>query len=132
MLFSCPISSCVLCRVSQIDKASADVPLVLYLHRGEATLYRALSAESLHKRGYRDVMHAASLRETLAAGTRPPEFVPTVPKAGKRDAGTRSLKRFRDSIHHGGLQKIHVGGSCACVCVCVCMFASARARVRTS
>jgi 23S rRNA G2445 N2-methylase RlmL len=47
-----------------------DLPLLLYLHRGTARLYRVWSGESsLHKRGYRpDVTHKAALRETSAAG----------------------------------------------------------------
>lgn len=54
-----------------IDLDDPDVPLHLYLHRGEAQLYRVCSgAASLHKRGYRtgSAIHKAALRETLAAG----------------------------------------------------------------
>lgn len=32
------------------------------------TLYRDMSGESLHKRGYRDAMHRATLNESAAAG----------------------------------------------------------------
>lgn len=45
----------------------ADVPLFLSLYRDTAVLYRDLSGVSLHKRGYRDVMHKASLNEGIAA-----------------------------------------------------------------
>lgn len=44
-----------------------DVPLFLSLYRDTAVLYRDLSGVSLHKRGYRDVMHKASLNEGIAA-----------------------------------------------------------------
>jgi 23S rRNA G2445 N2-methylase RlmL len=45
-----------------------DLSLLLYLHRGTATLYRVWSGDaSLHKRGYRDVVHRAALRESTAA-----------------------------------------------------------------
>ncbi|KAK3261169.1 hypothetical protein CYMTET_29912, partial [Cymbomonas tetramitiformis] len=46
----------------------ADVPLVLSLHRDRALLYRDMTGVSLHKRGYRDAMHKASLNEATAAG----------------------------------------------------------------
>ena len=49
--------------------ASADVPLFLSLYRDEATLYRDMSGESLHRRGYRDAaIHRAALNESAAAG----------------------------------------------------------------
>jgi len=47
--------------------ATADVPLFLSLYRDSAVLYRDMSGVSLHKRGYRDVMHRASLNEGIAA-----------------------------------------------------------------
>jgi 23S rRNA G2445 N2-methylase RlmL len=51
-----------------VDLSEPDLPLTLYLHRGTATLYRVWSGEaSLHKRGYRTVIHKAALRETTAA-----------------------------------------------------------------
>lgn len=51
-----------------VDVEAPDLPLVLFLQRDEAWLYRSLSGlGSLHKRGYRDAMHRSSLRETLAA-----------------------------------------------------------------
>ena len=49
--------------------ASADVPMFLSLYRDEATLYRDMSGESLHRRGYRDAaIHRAALNESAAAG----------------------------------------------------------------
>lgn len=45
----------------------ADLPLFLSLFRDHAVLYRDMSGASLHKRGYRDVMHRASLSEGIAA-----------------------------------------------------------------
>lgn len=52
-----------------VDTQNAAMPLIVHLEGGGAKLYRALSGcESLHKRGYRRVMHAASLKETTAAG----------------------------------------------------------------
>lgn len=55
-------------RRPSVDAETPDLPLVLFLQRDEAWLYRSLSGlGSLHKRGYRDAMHRSSLRETLAA-----------------------------------------------------------------
>ena len=52
-----------------MDAEGATVPLLLHVHRSKASLYRLLSgASSMHKRGYRDKMHAASLKESVAAG----------------------------------------------------------------
>ena len=48
--------------------AAADVPLYVTLYRDEAILYRDMSGESLHRRGYRSAMHRASLSESAAAG----------------------------------------------------------------
>jgi 23S rRNA G2445 N2-methylase RlmL len=50
--------------------ATADVPLFLALHRGQASLYRDMAGASLHKRGYRfdSPMHRSSLNEAVAAG----------------------------------------------------------------
>eukprot|EP00250_Pteridium_aquilinum_P000901 c11079_g2_i1 orf=98-1687(+) len=48
--------------------ASADVPLFLSVYRDHACLYRDMSGISLHRRGYRDAMHRASLNESIAAG----------------------------------------------------------------
>ncbi|BFI29443.1 hypothetical protein AXG93_1335s1140 [Marchantia polymorpha subsp. ruderalis] len=47
--------------------ASADVPLFFSLYRDRGILYRDMSGVSLHKRGYRDVMHRAGLNEAIAA-----------------------------------------------------------------
>ncbi|CAM6101090.1 unnamed protein product [Calypogeia fissa] len=47
--------------------ASADVPLFLSLYRDHAVLYRDMTGVSLHKRGYRDIMHKAGLNEAVAA-----------------------------------------------------------------
>jgi 23S rRNA G2445 N2-methylase RlmL len=52
-----------------VDLEHPDVSILLYLHRGDATLYKVWSGEvSMHKRGYREVIHRAALRETSAAG----------------------------------------------------------------
>lgn len=52
-----------------VDTDTPDLPLVVYLDSGRALLYRSLSGtRSMHKRGYRDAMHAASLKENVAAG----------------------------------------------------------------
>jgi putative N6-adenine-specific DNA methylase len=51
-----------------VDTNDPDLNILLYLHRGWATLYKVWSGDmSMHKRGYRDVVHAAALRETTAA-----------------------------------------------------------------
>ncbi|MCO5606327.1 hypothetical protein L7F22_060514 [Adiantum nelumboides] len=47
---------------------TADVPLFLSVYRDKVSLYRDMSGISLHRRGYRDAMHKASLNEALAAG----------------------------------------------------------------
>ena len=45
-----------------------DLSLLMYLHKSKASLYRVWSGdESMHKRGYRNVIHKAMLRETTAA-----------------------------------------------------------------
>lgn len=46
----------------------ADLPLFVYIYKNVATIYRDWSGETLHKRGYRDVMHKSSLNESVAAG----------------------------------------------------------------
>ena len=53
-----------------VDVADPDVFFSMYLHGGRCVVYRVWSgAQSMHKRGYRaDVIHKASLRETVAAG----------------------------------------------------------------
>lgn len=48
--------------------ATADVPLFLSVYKDHASLYRDMSGISLHRRGYRDAMHRASLNEAIAAG----------------------------------------------------------------
>eukprot|EP00624_Nannochloropsis_granulata_P004426 evm.model.NODE_31977_length_99932_cov_29.870142.7 len=51
-----------------VDAEDPILPLVLFLQNDEAWLYRSLSGiSSLHKRGYRQLMHKSSLRETTAA-----------------------------------------------------------------
>jgi len=51
-----------------VDTVDPDVSFLLYIHRGKATLYRIWSGEfSMHKRGYRQEVHKAALRETTAA-----------------------------------------------------------------
>lgn len=53
-----------------VDLEDPDLSLLLYLHKGKATLYRVWSGESsMHKRGYRQggAIHKAALRETTAA-----------------------------------------------------------------
>ncbi|KAG5177117.1 hypothetical protein JKP88DRAFT_265158 [Tribonema minus] len=52
-----------------VDTEDPDLPLVIYIDNGRAMLYRGLSgSRSMHKRGYRSAMHAASLKENVAAG----------------------------------------------------------------
>jgi len=51
-----------------VDTEAADLPLFVSVFRDEAVLYRDMSGTTLHKRGYRDVMHKSSLNETVAAG----------------------------------------------------------------
>ena len=47
---------------------AADVPLYVTAWQDYLTVYRDMSGESLHRRGYRSVMHRASLNEAAAAG----------------------------------------------------------------
>ncbi len=51
-----------------VDVADAHLPLFLYVYENRATLYRDLSGQTLHKRGYRSAMHKSSLNECVAAG----------------------------------------------------------------
>lgn len=53
-----------------LSHSEADVPLFLALNNGEASFYRDMAGQSLHKRGYRSdsVMHRSSLNEAVAAG----------------------------------------------------------------
>ncbi|KAG2449789.1 hypothetical protein HYH02_005313 [Chlamydomonas schloesseri] len=46
----------------------ADVPLYVTCYKDTVKVYRDMSGESLHRRGYRDVMHRAALNEAAAAG----------------------------------------------------------------
>ncbi|BDA44812.1 Ribosomal RNA large subunit methyltransferase K/L [Coccomyxa sp. Obi] len=48
--------------------APADLPLYAALWRDHITIYRDMSGDSLHRRGYRSAMHKASLNEAAAAG----------------------------------------------------------------
>ena len=51
-----------------VDTENPDMSIVLYLHKAKATLYKVWSGDqSMHKRGYRELMHKAVLRETTAA-----------------------------------------------------------------
>jgi putative N6-adenine-specific DNA methylase len=51
-----------------VNLESPDLPILLYLHADRAILYRVWSGESsMHKRGYRESIHRAALRETTAA-----------------------------------------------------------------
>ncbi|CAM9720729.1 unnamed protein product, partial [Discosporangium mesarthrocarpum] len=52
-----------------VETMEPDLPLVVYLDRRKALIYRCLSGtRSMHKRGYREAIHVASLKENLAAG----------------------------------------------------------------
>jgi putative N6-adenine-specific DNA methylase len=51
-----------------VDPTAADLPLFLHVFKNHATLYRDMSGQSLHKRGYRSAMHRSSLNECVAAG----------------------------------------------------------------
>jgi len=55
-------------RPSVGSPEEVDAPLALYLHDGCATIYRSLTRDSLHRRGYRAEVHKAALRPTIAAG----------------------------------------------------------------
>ncbi len=50
-----------------VDAKDPDVPIVLHLARGEATISLDLAGEPLHKRGLRVASTVAPLKETLAA-----------------------------------------------------------------
>lgn len=51
-----------------VDVDAPDLPLKLVVNRDVATLYRDLSGESLHKRGWRRIQVKSPLNEALAAG----------------------------------------------------------------
>lgn len=46
----------------------ADLPLYLTAYHDRLSIYRDMSGASLHRRGYRQAMHRASLNEAAAAG----------------------------------------------------------------
>ncbi|EFJ53062.1 hypothetical protein VOLCADRAFT_115653, partial [Volvox carteri f. nagariensis] len=46
----------------------ADVPVYVSCYRDHVRVFRDMSGTSLHRRGYRDVMHRAALNEAAAAG----------------------------------------------------------------
>ncbi len=50
-----------------VDTRDPDVPIVLHLERGQATLSLDLAGEPLHRRGWRTTTTVAPLKETLAA-----------------------------------------------------------------
>ena len=62
----------MVCRGTKPDPPersdAADLPLFAALLRDRVTLYADLCGVSLHRRGYRSVMHRASLNEAAAAG----------------------------------------------------------------
>lgn len=51
-----------------VDKNNPDIRIHARLHRNEVTVSLDLSGESLHRRGYRQQMGGAPLKENLAAG----------------------------------------------------------------
>lgn len=55
-------------RRPSVDTESPDLELHLVLKAGRALLYRNLSGESLHKRGYRPIQVKSPLNEATAAG----------------------------------------------------------------
>ncbi len=50
-----------------VDRRDPDVALFVRLHRDRATVYLDLAGDSLHRRGYRQAVGEAPLKETLAA-----------------------------------------------------------------
>ena len=46
----------------------SNLPLFIHIQRDEIVLYRDMSGQSLHNRGYRGPMHRASLNAAAAAG----------------------------------------------------------------
>lgn len=61
-----------LCRGNKPDPPErgsvADLPLYAALFRDKCSLYMDMSGDSLHRRGYRTIMHSSSLNEAAAAG----------------------------------------------------------------
>jgi 23S rRNA G2445 N2-methylase RlmL len=55
-------------RRPDVDTRRPDLPIKLLLRRDEVTLYRDLSGDSLHKRGYRPIQVKSPLNEATAAG----------------------------------------------------------------
>ena len=55
-------------RPSPPTEQAPDLPLYAALYQDHITLYRDMSGDSLHRRGYRAAMHKASLNEAAAAG----------------------------------------------------------------
>ena len=54
-------------RRPDVDIVNPDLPVVIYLHRGEAILYRVWSGDSsMHKRGYRETVHRYFLMSSAA------------------------------------------------------------------
>ena len=101
-------------RRPNVDPEDPTLPLIIFLQKDEAWLYRSLSGfASLHKRGYREQMHKSSLRETLAAAMLimaeydPEKDVLCDPMCG---SGTIAIE--------AALMAKKV---CVCVCVCVCV-----------
>jgi 23S rRNA G2445 N2-methylase RlmL len=54
-------------RRPDVDAHKPDLPIVLHVRGSDARLFVDLAGEPLHRRGYRVVMVAAPLKETLAA-----------------------------------------------------------------
>ncbi|MHB8419582.1 MAG: THUMP domain-containing class I SAM-dependent RNA methyltransferase [Myxococcales bacterium] len=50
-----------------VDTRDPDVRIVLHLHAGRAEVSLDVAGDSLHRRGWREAPHRASLKETLAA-----------------------------------------------------------------
>ena len=69
--------------------ASADVPMFLSLYRDEAVLYRDMSGDSLHRRGYRDA------RCTAPRSTSPPPRACYPSRGGRRRAKRRARRAAR-------------------------------------
>ena len=55
-------------RRPNVDKEAPDLPLKLAIHGERGLLYRNLSGQSLHKRGWRPIQVRSPLNESLAAG----------------------------------------------------------------
>ena len=69
---TCSLSRwCVFLRGGKPDPPksgeTADVPLYCSLYKDAISIFRDMSGSSLHRRGYRDVMHRSPLNESAAA-----------------------------------------------------------------